>query len=735
MEWSARRLGIVFPFMAVMLMLTLAACGGSATAPDDAIGLVPNVITGVLSDASGAPLAGRQVSVSAMTVAASAVQSVATGRALNNGAARSSVASTDARGVFSVPVSHAGTYGLASVSDSDGAYVSVAVHVDTDGVLMQAGEVRMASTPLGAISGQVDGPGAGVFVFALGTSFSAVTDASGAFAMTRVPAGSYQVVAGFPGSITAPVEVTVVSGATTALSSTIEFGPRVDGVDPSGFVPWVMDESGWPVSPPSFTISGSGFGSSQALSDLRYAGTNVDTAIRSWTDTEIVVDVERIDHSLAAGSRLAYETPAEAFVFEVVTATGSAFTAPVGVITEIISSGWDSTPDGAPASDTLFRVQAYAFWVHQLPDVTYDLDVENGQALDADDLSPINSFMTAPEGPRWGNNMHLFIRQTSGLPAIITFDPRGTPHFGAVEPTSLVVARDIEFGLDNVSYAAGSIDLSGTVLSWDGLPMPDDGNFSLTLSVYGEEPVSHPIAIDGDGRFDATVAITIPDSSFGLGVNVSLVYQGAGVAGTSHWSSGSFELDSDVYGWGSVDLSGTVLGWDGLPMPDDGEFSLNLATNCGWGRYWEYLGSHPIAIDGSGRFNTTATIPEDFAYCDVDAALMHQSDELARTSFYSATANLSLDGYTYSWGSFDLSGTVLAMDYQPMPDDGNFSLRLTFDGEKLGAYPITLDADGRFLTTVTIPEAFMNSDINVYLTNQMMYVAVTYLYVLLEGSE
>ncbi len=496
-------------FLIAAAIIWLSACGAtppSTDTPSDGgpTAFEPNVIAGILTDGAGSPLAGQQVSVAAMPATASVTT-------LTAEAQRASVALTDAAGQFKVPVTVEGTYGIGSVGDTTGAFGTVVVERGSDGPLRQTSAVTLSTAPLGAIAGTVDGPGAGVFVFALGTSFSAVTDATGAFSISRVPAGTYQVVAGTPGNVTAPQAVTVVAGEVATIASPIACGPRVTGVDPEGFVtPAYSVTSG--TLPLVFTISGSGFGSSQGLSVLRYAGVNVDAAITSWSDTAVQVDSRRLEeaHYDTARARLGLDTPADAFRFEVITAAGSSTSLPVGIAATVL---WRGLSESEAANEAQVWVSMETVWEYEVPDVTYSVLVTNGTAISSSDGTAISTVTTAPVSDDsyddYGRPIGAVfdVRLDDLLPAVVTLVPSGDPLFTAVEPRSTAVAGTFEFIADEATFSDGMLTVTGSLVAWDGSPMPDDGGFAISLDPWRPEIDDLALAIEPDGSFTATGSV------------------------------------------------------------------------------------------------------------------------------------------------------------------------------------------------------------------------------------
>lgn len=506
----------------------LSACGATSPSTDQPTNggptsFEPNVIAGVLTDQSGTPLADQQVNVGLIPTSASVSARAATD------AQRASVTLTDAAGKFRVPVDAEGTYAIGSVSDTTGAFATITVQRGSDGALRQTGAVTLSSAPLGAITGTVDGPGAGVFVFALGTSFSAVTDASGAFAISRVPAGTYQVVAGTAGSVTSPRSVTVNAGEVATLDAPIVFGPRVSGVDPEGFVTPHYDSVTGNWDPSTFTITGAGFGANQGLSVLRYAGTNVDAAITSWSDTSIQVDFRRLDQAYydAGLARLGFDTSADAFRFEVVTPTGTSSSAPGGIVATWLSAGPYGDDGHLAENEARVWIDTETVWGYRLPGVTYSIEVTNGTALSSSDGRAITVVTTAPiDLGDWSPVAATFdVRLASALPTLVTVDPSADPLFAAVAATTIAVGGALEFLLEGALYTDGTLTITGSLFGWNGAPMPDDGEFALEIDPWSPDRVTIGFEIESDGSFTASGA---SPSSWANGdwVDVRLLYQG-----------------------------------------------------------------------------------------------------------------------------------------------------------------------------------------------------------------
>lgn len=513
--------------VALVIGVGLVSCGGPAGPDDGGSGSAPEgIIMGTLLDAGGTPLAGEQVTVTPSTpisVASIGAQGVTTSSA--------AVTTTNARGEFAFDVDQEGTYVLTNLGDTTGALARVAVTRGADGRLASAGDVAMTALELGAVTGRVAGRGSGVMVFLSGTSFLALTAADGSFVIGRVPVGSYEAVAGIAGAVGAAVPVTVTAGAAVALSEDLRLGPVVTGVSPEGFVPYVIE---WPGSgailePSAFVIRGSGFGERQGLSRLVYAGEEVPVlAIDSWSETEIVVAVERWTSSAGWDNVGAIEE----FRFTVTTVAGEAITPVTGSYWLEVGAhetGWP--PELSTLTPVLVELRTYLGY--RVFGARVGVSVVNGGAEDTAGTA-ISEFVTGPPFDAGDLVPSFYVRPLSWLPVIATLDPTVDPAVTAGAPERFLIRGGV-VELDDDTYVAGPNSLSGRVLAADGVTaMPDDGDF--TVRVYtplagwygcgfvGDLLASEPLALGGDGSWSIGV-----DVSAGLlddGLCVAILYGG-----------------------------------------------------------------------------------------------------------------------------------------------------------------------------------------------------------------
>lgn len=203
-------------FSILLCALVLAGCstsGGSGD-PDPSGADLQGLVTG----AGGAPVAGASVAL------------FPAGEAAAPGTQRTT---TDTRGAYAFDTVAAGTYNLVvTTSDGLGAFRA---NVTVAGSTPATQNVQVA--PLGAIRGVAILEGrpsdsGGIEVSIPGTDFSAETDDDGAFLMSGVPAGTYELRAEAPGHDSATVTgVNVSAGATTVLPATITL--QADNIAPT----------------------------------------------------------------------------------------------------------------------------------------------------------------------------------------------------------------------------------------------------------------------------------------------------------------------------------------------------------------------------------------------------------------------------------------------------------------------------------------------------------------------
>mgnify|MGYP000963608463 FL=1 len=167
-------------------------------------------IRGVVTDATGSPVASARVVLSSQSASAQADS-------------QSTVSTqTDSRGAFAFAHVGSGTYSItASTNDGLGSY-EASISFTGTGTLT----INLQVTPVGAISGtavledRTEDSG-GIDVYVPGTSFIAKTADDGAFTISGVPAGTYTLHATYAGYLRSTVSgVTVTSGKNTAIGST-----------------------------------------------------------------------------------------------------------------------------------------------------------------------------------------------------------------------------------------------------------------------------------------------------------------------------------------------------------------------------------------------------------------------------------------------------------------------------------------------------------------------------------
>ena len=384
------------------------------------------IIHGVLRDVDGRPIAGAQVALGtahAPTPHAIAAAPATSGDAIERAAA---MQMTDEDGVFGFDVDRPGAYTLTNLGDTTGAFARILAERQPDGSLLAPATVAMTALPLGAVTGSVDGRGAGVLAFLAGTSFLALTDADGAFVITRVPAGHYEAMAGVAGTIGAAQSVDVPPGATVALEQPLTIGPSIRGVTPSGLVPmtWTSEDD---VEPATYVLHGTGFGDRQGLSVLRFAGFPLDSqAVSAWTDDTIEVDGARLVDLVSYYGFEAPTTP-EDLRFSVVTVAGEAVSEIAGPYEVGLWFGFDAG-DAEEAHGGRIEVFGVVAPIggRPLPEITMDVSVRNGRALGTDGAIEISSFVTSGSSPEYGGppSADFLVEPSSALPVLVTITAR-----------------------------------------------------------------------------------------------------------------------------------------------------------------------------------------------------------------------------------------------------------------------------------------------------------------------
>jgi hypothetical protein len=404
---------LILVVLTFFVVVFLGSCG--APTPPAGGGTPPDaVIVGTLADASGTPLVGQQVTLTpavAPSVSSASIDAIA--------ASAAAIATTDGRGAFGFDVAEPGTFVLANVGDTTGAMARVTVQRGSDGQLTSSGSVGMTALELGAVTGRVVDRGAGVLVFLSGTSFVAMTGSDGTFAISRVPAGSYEAVASVAGAIGAPVQVTVTSGGVAALATELRVGPVINGVTPAGFVPVELDIElgGVLTSPAEYVLSGSGFGAERGLGRLTYGGCEVPfDAVTRWSDSEIAIDPNRA----VDGDCDPRFLDADDLRFVVRTLAGSA-TSPVSGAYSLDVQWWSEVEDLVEATPASVGVGFRAGFYITPAGLTVAVDADNG-TVQTMAGTPLSTWTTTG-GYEYYNAPSFRVVPSSWLPIVLTLDP------------------------------------------------------------------------------------------------------------------------------------------------------------------------------------------------------------------------------------------------------------------------------------------------------------------------
>lgn len=495
-----------------IVTLGLAACQGPQTNNPGPTPL-EGIIAGNLTDTSGATMPDQQVS---LTKAADAAP-----MSLQAQAAR--VTTTDEHGRFAFDVAEPGEYTLTTLNDTTGALARVTVTRGADGSLT-AGAVNLQAAELGAITGSVAGQGAGVMVYLAGTSFLALTDADGDFAITRVPAGAYRAIASINGIQSPARAVTVKAGETTTVTGALSLAPTITGVTPG----YLMRVSFMPDTDNEARIHGSGFGATRGSSRVYYYDVEVPAhAITSWSDDEITVDfVELLGwYNAVYVNHPLYPLDFDKMAFRVETPAGSATSG----LTGYFRSGYNYQARGE-LYEVLFMVEP--LFVHELTGVPLSVNITNGRLVDSEGLPVTNP--TSGLYDSWADSWDgsYFAEPDSDLPMIVTFkvdDPR-------FEPTH---SRPVTMGSYSLEpstyeYPGPAGEITGQLLKWDstlesGVPVSDYSDFTFMYYDYPESEVTP--AFEPDGSF--TVLMPIPADHVGITIDLAVLYQGIVAGGTT----------------------------------------------------------------------------------------------------------------------------------------------------------------------------------------------------------
>lgn len=490
----------------VVLALGLAACQDPQTnkqlpAPTPLEG----VIVGALTDTSGATMPGQQVSLTKASDLTSASLQAQSAR----------VTTTDEHGRFAFDVNAPGHYTLTTLSDTTGALARVTVTRGADGNLT-AGAVELQAAALGAVTGSVAGQGAGVMVYLAGTSFLALTDADGEFAITRVPAGAYQAIASVSGIHSPARSVDVNAGASTAVVGALSLAPSIRSVTPDYLMLFRYPAPG----DREFSIQGGGFGETQGASKLLHYGIEVPThVITRWSNEEITVNAFALSRWFrqTIDTDLLKPVDLDRMVFRIETPGGAAASDIAGYYTT-----------GVYLNESVIRFAVLPFNADEVPGLPLDVSVVNARLVDADGhpvTSPRSTVFDSPDDA-------YYLEPESNLPIIVTFavdDPRFES-----SPSAPAVAQRPQLHLP-FGYVFPGADggIGGYLADSDGLLYSSLEDFRFRYEGYPESETV-PDLYPADYMF--YVQMPIPTSHTANMIGLQVLYRGT-VVGTAHLSA------------------------------------------------------------------------------------------------------------------------------------------------------------------------------------------------------
>lgn len=417
-----------------------------------------------------------------------------------------SITTTDELGRFAFDVSEPGQYTLSTRTDTTGALARITVTRGADGSLT-ADEVTLQSAELGSVTGTVAGQGVGVMVYLAGTSYLALTDTDGDYAITRVPAGSYEVIATVNGIHSQARSITVTAGETTAVSGALQLAPTITNVTPGHLMlVGVPAPRGLEIG-----IEGSGFGDTQGLSRVHYYGIEVPRhAITRWSDNEIVVNLRLLEEWVGD---LLFDggfgpLDLESMVFSVET--------PAGVATsDTITGAYISWIYGY---DMRVEFSVSPFNLDTIADLSVKVDLVSARLVDGDG-HPVNDPRTSSSS---GDAYHVYTLEPESIyPIILTFtvdDPRFEP-----TPSEPLVMQEPILTLDSHMFPRPGEELTGTLLTPNDTPYADYSDFSLRYEGYPESETT-PDIDSNTGRLSASMPI--PAGHTSDEIRLEVLYQG-----------------------------------------------------------------------------------------------------------------------------------------------------------------------------------------------------------------
>lgn len=677
----------------LLLVVALAACQGPGAKGPDQNGPgdedpqpLAGVITGALTDSTGAVVAGAQVTLGSTAITVAALEP-----------ATAQLVVTNEYGQFAFDVDSEGEYTLTTMLDNEGAFTRVTVERDADGNLT-SNPITMQSAEFGAVAGTVVGNNDGAWAFLLGTSFLAAAHDDGEFIISRVPAGTYQLAPGLLGVRGKAVTVLVESGKVTTIDTPLAFGPIITGVEPGEFMAEADAWGDGDEEAIQIVLRGSGFGKSRGVAQLWYAGVPVNEHITSWSDEEIVLRMWR-DNSYRTANN-------EDLRFTFYDVTGEAVSGRFGMLVADLLPYACSENWSTGESWVSVRVHSFGLAVEDAPVV---VTVENGVARAALGAAASSQFRTNDRGCV---NVYVEPDLRSRLPVHVNVSVEG------VNLGHLVLSESASLTLDDYMFvyadADDTVNVSGQLLyAYTGQGVNDDGQFRLQIRdpYYGAILYDDQLAIDSSGRFSAPIGTNAdPSGYYHLTVfhqDVALMTRSIEIFPVSSLGS-RLVLDTDVFVYGHaddiVDVSGQLLyAHTGEGVNDDGQFRLTIEDPADG----TVLHDVPLALDATGRFSVPigANSGLDGHYY---LRVFHQGVPVFQRSIWftppstpGTTLILDTDEFIYANAddTVTVTGQLLyAHTGEGVNDDGQF--RLTIEDSLYGAalydQRLVIDASGRF---------------------------------------
>jgi hypothetical protein len=435
-------------FTAPAVPLTVAAF--DTTYPLDVPVLSPGSVSGIITDPSGAPLAGATVSLEGVGVNATTT-SAADGSFTFDGLdlGQYTVRASDPLYVSPTPE-------VVSVTDY-GSTTTVALQF-TDGSTIN-GEATLNEVPLAGVTVTIDGP----------VTVTATTDADGLYSVGVLPVGTYTVSFDASGYISPADQTVTISapGTTQTINGELNLPSTINGT--------VTDPTGAPLAGVSVTADGPVFATTTTGADGTYSLTGLDKGTYTVTfhadgfidATPQIVTVTAYNQTLVADAHV----DAPSTISGVILNSGEN---PIeGATVTIDGPTWSTTTTAADGT--------YSFGV--LPKGTYDLTVTAAGYVD--------STTVTVSVPDFGSNViqNVTLLATSSADVLVT-DAALNPIEGA---TVNVSSADSTF--------VGTTDATGHAIV-TGLPL---GTFTVSASADGYLDGSTSVTITAENTTEAAV--------------------------------------------------------------------------------------------------------------------------------------------------------------------------------------------------------------------------------------